>query len=67
MEIQQVLKRANEGGYLIAQIQAVHTHTCPFWRLGTRHGPCKCGAEDLLARYKTAQGAADPFSGIKPF
>lgn len=45
-----IAKSKTGGGYLHIVVQAVHTHACPFWRWGTKHGPCRCGA---VALYNT--------------
>ncbi len=34
------------GGYVTVMVSAVHTHACPNWRMGRRHGPCTCGAAE---------------------
>lgn len=46
------------GGHVVVEAIAVHAYTCPFWRLGTRHGPCNCGATELW-QTKLAQRVAE--------
>lgn len=36
-----------KGGYVEAVIHPVHARSCPYWRQGTRHGPCDCGAHEV--------------------
>lgn len=42
--LMQTLLRSPKGGMVSATVAAVHEHSCPFWRIGKRHGPCDCGA-----------------------
>ena len=35
------------GGYVVAEVVAVHAYACRFWHTGKRHGPCTCGALEL--------------------
>lgn len=44
----EVLSLNKFGGYVIFTLSAVHTHWCPYWRIGTRHGACICGALEEL-------------------
>jgi hypothetical protein len=33
-------------------VTGVHEYSCPYWRTGTRHGPCRCGALDAASAVK---------------
>ena len=48
-----IIDHQREGGYLLAEIVAVHTHECLRRRWGRKnHGkPCNCGAAELAQRY----------------
>ena len=43
--LSRTLARTAKGGAVVIEAVAIHTHACPAWRTGTRHGPCRCGAE----------------------
>lgn len=45
-----IISKAKEGGYLVAELVAVHTHDCVARRWGrrNRHKQCDCGAEALF-------------------
>lgn len=47
-----VVERALGGGYVYLSASAVHAHDCPNWRMGTRHGPCRCGAAEAWERQR---------------
>ena len=38
--------------------EAVHDHSCRYWREGKSHGPCTCGAQDLDIRLRVAMIAS---------
>ncbi len=31
----------------VSRMDAIHTHACPCWRIGKRHGPRNCGGDRL--------------------
>lgn len=41
------MAKADGGGALVIEAVVVHTHECPYWRMGKRHGACICGALTL--------------------
>lgn len=45
-QAQRVLWQKKDGGYVLAQIVAVHSRKCRFWRMGKSHGPCTCQANE---------------------
>jgi hypothetical protein len=47
-----VIERAPGGGSLSVEAGSVHAHACPAWRMGRRHGPCKCGASALWEKHR---------------
>lgn len=53
-----------KGGFVDAVIQPVHAHSCPYWRLGVRHGPCNCGAhevwDEFIRQAEDEQGRVAP-------
>jgi hypothetical protein len=35
--------KASKGKRMVARVlMEWHEYECPFWRLGKRHGPCRC-------------------------
>lgn len=47
------------GGYVLAEVAAVHTHACVSRRHGRRnhHKGCNCGADELLALAESRDAA----------
>lgn len=59
-----VLERTgNAGPYLMAEIEAVHSHGCAATVWGKKHGPCNCGGDGLIERF-IAEHADDPWRGV---
>ncbi len=58
-------QHGQHGGYLIAEVQLVHTHECRAWRWGRRHGPGTCAAEAAWQASAERQADADPFAGTR--
>lgn len=50
--VERVLERDARGGYVVISAHTVHSYECPAWRMGTRHGPCRCGADEAWARQR---------------
>lgn len=48
-----VIARDPEGGHVSASVTCVHARSCPYWRMGKRHGPCSCGAHETWHRMLT--------------
>lgn len=48
------------AGHVALRVEAVHTYECPYWHMGRRHGPCNCGANDLMERIAANHGAVVP-------
>lgn len=46
-----IISKAQNGGYIAAEVVAVHTHECVERRWGrrNRHKECNCGADELFA------------------
>lgn len=62
--IQRRVRGSRSSGGIVAEIHPVHTYECPYWRIGTKHGPCDCGAVELWEQFLDAHGA-DPWSGVR--
>jgi hypothetical protein len=41
------------------ELSAVHSYSCLSWRIGKRHAPCNCGADELFAKVKSFLAATE--------
>lgn len=48
------------AGYVTLSLGPVHLHECPYWRMGQKHAPCRCGSRDLMDRLVTEHGTFKP-------
>ena len=62
--IQVVVAGERTSGHITASVFPIHVHECRYWRAGTRHGPCTCGAQSLWEKFLKAH-ADDPWDAVR--